>query len=108
MARLLITGEGRLQLGPISGRSEPIQVQERAAVQDRSRGAHDSAESQKGLVVHLVPAQQIRVVAEIPQEPAEFPQGFGGAVEPTGEGMTLVFPRLKNREAHDVERSLRM
>jgi len=39
-------------------------------------------ESSYRFVVDFVSSKQVGVVAEITQEPAELPEGFGGAVEP--------------------------
>jgi hypothetical protein len=36
-------------------------------------------------LVDSISAQQIRVVGEIAQEPAEFPQGSGSGIEPSGK-----------------------
>ena len=69
---------------------------------------HDSPQAQQGFLIDFVSAHQVGVVAEIPQEPAEFPKSLRSAVEPTGEGTTLMFFWFENSEPQDEERPLRM
>src|ERR1700733_4691835 len=108
MGGLLAARRSRGGLFPVGGWSEAVEVEERAAVQDRSRGPEDSSQAHHGLFVDFVSAHQVGVVAEIAQEPAQFPQGPWGAVEPAGDRMALVLFRFENSEPQNVERSLRM
>jgi len=55
---------------------------------------------------HLIPAEQLRVVAEIAQRPAELPQGLGRAIESAGEGAPSYRLRFDNGEPNDVKRLL--
>jgi hypothetical protein len=58
--------------------------------------------------IDFVSAHQVGVVAEIPQEPAELPKCFGGAVKTTVKRTTLIFTRFKDTELQNVKWSLRM
>ena len=47
-----------------------------------SRNPDDSAQSEKSFLINFIPAEQLGVIAKVPQEPVELPQGLGRAVEP--------------------------
>ena len=70
--------------------------------------SHDAAEPEKSLLVYFVAAHQVLVIAKVAQEPAEFPQSFGSAIEAAGEGTALLFAWFKDDELQDVEGPLRM
>ena len=91
---------------PFIGRRKAAQIEIGATIQDRSRDADDSAKPHELLFIDFIPTQQIGVIAEIPQEPAEFPKGSRGAIEPAGEGMALLLFGFQNAKPKDVERSL--
>ena len=69
---------------------------------------HDSSQAEECLFIDFVSAHQIGVIAKVPQEPAEFPERFGSAVETTVEGTALMFSRFEDGEPQNVERPLRM
>ena len=77
----------------------------KAAVQGGVGDPHDSAQAAQGLLINFVPAEQVGVIAKIPEEPAELPQGFGCAVEPTGEGTALMFAWFEDSKRKSEERS---
>src|SRR5271169_2532665 len=56
------------------------------AIDDTVGELHHSTKPDQGLIVNLIAAEQLGVVTEVAQEPAELPQRFRGAVEPCGEG----------------------
>ena len=58
----------------------------------------DSAESGQSLLVYLFVGQQLWVVEEIPQEPAQLPHHFLRAIETTNNGLPGQRPGLDNRE----------
>jgi hypothetical protein len=93
---------------PFTGWSEPAEIEEAAAVQGRVGNPHDSSQAEQSLFIDFVSAYQIGVVTEIPQEPAEFPKRFGGAVETSSERTILMFTWFKDYEPQNVKRSLRM
>src|SRR6266404_9947305 len=69
---------------------------------------HNSSQTHQRLFIDFVSAYQVRVVTEIPQEPAEFPKRFGGAVETSSERTILMFTWFKDYEPQNVKRTLRM
>ena len=71
-------------------------------------GAQNARETEQSLLIHLVSAEQIRVVAEIPQKPIQFPERLLGAVESSGNLAGGEVLGLEDREAEDEERFLRM
>src|SRR5512135_3534026 len=93
---------------PFTRRSKPAEIEKRAAVQGGAGNPHDSAKTDERLFVHFISAHQIGVVAKVPQEPAEFPERFGSAVEATVEGAALVLSWFENDEPQNVERSFGM
>src|SRR5467141_5122097 len=93
---------------PLTGWSEPAEIEEAAAVQGRVGNPHDTSQAHQRLFIDFVPAHQVGVVTEIPQEPAEFPKSFGGAVETSSERTILIFAWFKDYEPQNVERPLRM
>jgi hypothetical protein len=70
--------------------------------------SHDPPQAQENLFVDLIATDEIFVVAELPQEPAEPPQSLLGAIEAASEKAALILVWLEDGEAEDVERSLRM
>src|ERR1017187_2518036 len=96
MGRLL--ADGYEEFFPFTGWGEAVEVQEGATVQDRSGRADNPSKAQQGLFIDFVSAHQVGVITEIAEEPAEFPQGLGGAVEPTRQRGTLVLFGFKDSE----------
>jgi hypothetical protein len=72
------------------------------------RGPNDSPEVQEGFLIHLVPVEQIGVIAEIAQEPIQLPERSFGAIQPTREGSCGKRFRLENDQANGKERFLGM
>src|SRR4029077_4504515 len=83
-------------------------IEEQAAVEGGAGNPHDSSQAEECLFVHFVSAHEISVVTEVPQEPAEFPECLGRAVETAVEGTALMFSWFENDEPQNVERSLGM
>src|SRR4029077_14579805 len=81
---------------------------EGAAIQGGAGNSHDSSKADEDLFVHFVSTHQIGVVAKVPQEPAEFPECLGSAVQTAVEGTALMFSWFENGEPQNVERPLRM
>src|SRR6266404_6117960 len=108
MDRLLAAGNWCGEFVPLTGWSEPAEIEEAAAVQGRVGNPHDSSQAHQRLFIDFVPAHQVGVVTEIPQEPAEFPKRFGGAVETSSERTILMFTWFKDYEPQNVKRPLRM
>jgi hypothetical protein len=67
-----------------------------------------STQANQVLVVDLVLPEQLGVVTEIAQEPVEFPQRSGRAVEATGNRVSSEFFRFKDREAEKIKRFSRV
>ena len=65
-------------------------------------------QTDQALLVNLISRQQFGVVAEIAQEPGELPQGFGGAVQASGNGSPGERLRLDYGKAEKVKRLLGM
>jgi len=60
---------------PVGSGSEPFEVEKAATAEHGVGDADNSAQPPQGLLIDLVPAEQVGVVAEVSEEPAEFPQG---------------------------------
>src|ERR1017187_5566111 len=108
MGDLLVGYCGIGEFFPFTGWRKPAEIEKRAAVQGGAGNPHDSSKADERLFVNFVSAHQIGVVAKVPQEPAEFPQSFGSAVEATVEGTALMFSWFENGEPQNVERPLGM
>jgi hypothetical protein len=108
MGHLSAAGSWFGEFFPFSGWSEPAEIEKAATVQGRVGNPHDSSQTDQRLFIDFVSAHQVRVVTEIPQEPAEFPKSFRGAVETTGEGTALMSSRFEDSEPQTVEWTLRM
>src|ERR1700730_19228221 len=93
---------------PFTGRGKPAEIEKAAAVQGGVGNPHDSSQAEQRLLIDFISAHQIGVIAEIPQEPAEFPKRFGSAVETTGQRTALTLSWFENSEPQNIERSLRM
>jgi hypothetical protein len=65
----------------------------------------DAAESGKSFLIDLFVSEKLRVIEEIPQEPAQLPHCLLGAVETTDDRPTGQYPRFDNRESKYIERS---
>src|ERR1700676_2928229 len=108
MGRLLAARHMNGELFPFTGRGKPAEIEKAAAVQGGVGDPHDTAQAEQRLFIDFISAHQIGVVAEIPQEPAELPKCFGGAVETTSERTALMLSWFKDSESQNVERPLRM
>src|SRR6266404_5697829 len=108
MDRLLAAGNWCGDFFPFIGWSEPTEIEKAAAVQGRVGNPYDTSQTHQRLFIDFVSAYQVGVVTEIPQEPAEFPKRFGGAVEPSSERTMLMFTWFKDYEPQNVKRPLRM
>src|SRR6266404_3926034 len=108
MGHLLAVRHRNGEFFPLIRRGKPTEIEEAAAVQGRVGNPHDTSQAEQSLFIDFVPAHQVRVVTEIPQEPAEFPKRFGGAVETSSERTILMFTWFKDYEPQNVERPLRM
>ena len=104
---VFIAGSGT-QFRPLAGRSEAVEVEQGSAVDGGVADLDHAAESGEGLLVDLVASEQVRVVEEIAQEPAELPQSFRGAIHAPGDDPPSEFARLKDGEPQDVEGLRRM
>ena len=56
----------------------------------------DTAKVYQGLFIDLILSEEFLVIAKIPQEPIELPEGPFGAVEPAGERTSFEGIRLKH------------
>src|ERR1700686_1912873 len=108
MTHLLVARRRHGEFFPFSGWSKATEIEERASVQGGAGNPHDSSKAHQRLFVNFVSAQEIGVVAKVSQEPAEFPECFGSAVEATVEGTALIFSWFKNDEPQNVEWPLGM
>src|SRR5467141_3903822 len=108
MGHLLGAGSWYGEFFPFSGWSEPAEIEEASAVQGGVGNPHDASQAEQRVFIDFVPAHQVGVVTEIPQEPAEFPKRFGGAVETPSERTILMFTWFKDYEPQNVKRPLRL
>src|SRR5450759_2986600 len=108
MGHLLVARHRHGEFFPFTGWGKPAEIEERAAVQGGAGNPHDSPKAHQRLFIDFVTSHQIGVVAKVPQEPAEFPQCFGSAVETTVEGTALMFSWFENGKLQNIERPLRM
>jgi hypothetical protein len=70
---------------PIGRRSKAFKVEEAATAEHGMGDSDNSPQTPQGSLVDLVPAEQVGVVAEVPEKPDELPQGSRSGVEPTGD-----------------------
>jgi hypothetical protein len=98
----------RSKFFPISRGSKSIEIQEGMAIQHGVRNANNALQTEQSLFVEFVSAQQVGVIAEISQKPAQSPECFGCAVNPASEGMAAVFLGFNDRESHEIKRSGRV
>ena len=63
---------------------------------------HHAPQSEQGLVIDLFSPEQLGVVAEIAQKPAQLPQGLGGAVQAAGHEAPGQFVGFEDGEARIV------
>jgi hypothetical protein len=96
------------KLFPISRGSESIEIQKGMTVQDGMRDTNNTLQPNERFLIEFISTQQISVIAEIAEEPAEPPERFGCAIDPSSECMVLVFFGFENRQSHEIERSGRM
>src|SRR5271157_3768725 len=93
---------------PLGGRSEGFEVLEGAAVQGDMRGPEDSPEVQESLFLHFIAAEEVTVVAKVPQEPIELPESPFGAVQPANDGPSGKGLGLEDHKPDGEEWFLRM
>ena len=105
---LSLASLGMGEFFPFGCRGERFQILKSVAVHGFIRGPDDAAEIDQGLLIHLILAEQFHVVAEIAQEPIEFPEGAFSRVKPTGEGSMLERRWLQHNESDLQESLLRM
>jgi hypothetical protein len=96
------------QLFPLSCGSKPFEIEKGAAIQGGTGSPQDSAEPYQGLFLNLISSHQVPVVPEISQEPSQFPEGFGRAIESASNGMAQQVFGFQDGETEDEEGSLRM
>src|ERR1700739_3216784 len=90
---------------PISSRSESVEIQEGMSVQHGVGDANNALKAEQSFIVEFIPAQQVSVVDEISQDPAQPPECFGCAVNPSSQGMAAVLFGLEHGESQEIERS---
>src|SRR5713101_8092268 len=100
--------KGSRKFFPLCDRGKAIEVQERVAVERGARDAHDPTQADEGLFIDLVSAEQVEVIAEVPQEPVELPQGLLSAIEPSRDCLAGMFFGLEDGQAQGEERLLRV
>src|ERR1022692_1483713 len=69
---------------------------------------YDTLQTKQSLFINFASTHQFAVITKVPQEPAQFPKRFRGAVEATAYGTALVLSRFQNRKVQRVERPLWM
>jgi hypothetical protein len=62
----------------------------------------------RDFLIDFLASEQVRIVEEVAQEPAQLPQCFGRAVNATRDHTSSKRFRFENAEAKDVERFLRI
>src|SRR5271157_2743507 len=96
----------RSEFFPIACRCESFEIQKRPAIACGARGLEDSPKANQRFLIDFVSKEQVMFIAEIPQEPIQFPQSLRRAIEPTGEGLARQFHGLHDRELEAKERFL--
>ena len=69
---------------------------------------NDAAEPYQGFFVDLVTINEFPVITEIAQEPTQFPQRFGSAIEPAGDAVPGELGRFEDRKSQRIEGLLGM
>jgi hypothetical protein len=87
---------GRAPAPAIDRRGKPVEVEHRPTVDDRMADLNQAAQTEQGALINLVPGQQFGVIVKVAQEPAQFPQGFYGAVQSAGDDMAGERAWFKN------------
>src|SRR6516164_3391969 len=93
---------------PFRGRCKCIQIKVYATREWFAAGTQNTRQAQENPLIHFVASEQIGVVAEIAQEPVQFPERFLGAIEPARNLAGGKLLRLENRETEGEEGFLRM
>src|ERR1700722_9998403 len=88
--------QSRRKFLPVGRRSKSLEVEEAATAEHGVGDSDNSPEPPQGSLVNFVPAKQIGVVAEVSEEPAQFPEGSGCGVEPTGDRPAGVLLKLED------------
>src|SRR5438105_396890 len=93
---------------PLASRSKSIQVGQAGAMNRCVADLDDAAEPRQSCFVKLVVREEFRVIAEVPQKPAQLPQSFRSAVEPAGDRSSTELARLEDRKTQCIKRLLRV
>src|SRR5438445_5483512 len=64
---------------------------------------HDQSKSGQSVLVDDVASEEVRIVGEIAEEPAEFAQCFCSAIDAPRNHTPSEFVRFKDRQTEDVE-----
>src|SRR5664280_3342779 len=96
-------GDARGQFFPLAGRGEAIEVHQRDTVDHGVADLHDSDQAPQSALVDLVLAQQLGVIEEIPQEPAQLPHRLGRAVETADDGASCKRLGFEDGEPEQVK-----
>src|SRR5579859_6670746 len=97
------TDQRRRQFLPVGSRSKAFKVEEAATAEHGMGDSDDSLEAPQGSLVNLVPAEQVGVVAEVPEKPAELPQGSWSGVEPARDRPAGVLLGLEDAQVQGEE-----
>ena len=89
---------------PLAGGSATVEAEQGSAVEHDVTDLDHSLQAHKLVFVHFITAEQLDIVAKIPQEPVQLPERFWIAVEPTGDDVIGKPVWLKNDHAHRVVR----
>src|ERR1700730_4594640 len=94
------------ELFPTRGRCEAVEVEDRDAMHRDFADLYHAPEVEQGLVIDLILSEQLRVVAELAQKPAQLPHRSGGAVQAAGHEAPGQMLGFKDSEADLVVRLL--
>jgi hypothetical protein len=70
-----------VRVHPSGGRSKTVEPEQGSSVEKDVADLNHALETHKLSFIHLIPSEQLGVVAEIAQKPIQLPQGFGVAIE---------------------------
>src|SRR5580704_19688357 len=95
---------GRRKFCPAAGRGKTIEAEQGSATDGDMAELDYAAQADELTFIDFIPVDQFGVVAEVPQEPIQLPQGFGIAIEPAGNNVTAKAAGLKNNQGQGVIR----
>jgi hypothetical protein len=75
-----------------------------ASVADHMTDFNNAVQGRYLGLIHLVLLYQIGIVAKVPQEPVQFPQGFCVAIQATRNDVVAKPVRFENGQVHEVIR----